>query len=221
MKVILFGATGMIGQGALRQCLLDPEVERVLVVGRSSTGVAHDKLREILHRDLYDLSAIESELSGWDACLFCLGQSSAGLSEADYRRVTYELTLVVARALLAHNRDLTFVFVSGLGTDSTGRGSTMWARVKGENENALLKLPFRAAYMFRPGFIQPLHGVRSKTQAYRLFYVVLSPLFPILKSLLPKYVTTSERLARAMLRVAREGALKPVLETRDIDELGA
>ena len=211
----------MIGQGALRQCLLDPEVERVLVVGRSSTGVAHDKLREILHRDLYDLSGIESELSGYDACLFCLGQSSAGLSEADYRRVTYELTLVVARALLAHNRDLTFVFVSGLGTDSTGRGSTMWARVKGENENALLKLPFRAAYMFRPGFIQPLHGVRSKTQAYRLFYVVLSPLFPILKSLLPKYVTTSERLARAMLRVAREGALKPVLETRDIDELGA
>ena len=221
MKVILFGATGMIGQGALRQCLLDPEVERVLVVGRSSTGVAHDKLREILHRDLYDLSAIESELSGYDACLFCLGQSSAGMSEADYRRVTYELTLVVARALLAHNRDLTFVFVSGLGTDSTGRGSTMWARVKGETENALLKLPFRAAYMFRPGFIQPLHGVRSKTQAYRLFYVVLSPLFPILKSLLPKYVTTSERLARAMLRVAREGALKPVLETRDIDELGA
>ena len=211
----------MIGQGALRQCLLDPEVERVLVVGRSSTGVAHDKLREILHRDLYDLSAIESELSGYDACLFCLGQSSAGMSEADYRRVTYELTLVVARALLAHNRDLTFVFVSGLGTDSTERGSTMWARVKGETENALLKLPFRAAYMFRPGFIQPLHGVRSKTQAYRLFYVVLSPLFPILKSLLPKYVTTSERLARAMLRVAREGALKPVLETRDIDELGA
>ena len=211
----------MIGQGALRQCLLDPEVERVLVVGRSSTGVAHDKLREILHRDLYDLSGIESELSGYDACLFCLGQSSAGMSEADYRRVTYELTLVVARALLAHNRDLTFVFVSGLGTDSTGRGSTMWARVKGETENALLKLPFRAAYMFRPGFIQPLHGVRSKTQAYRLFYVVLSPLFPILKSLLPKYVTTSERLARAMLRVAREGALKPVLETRDIDELGA
>ena len=220
MKVILFGATGMVGQGVLRECLLAPDVEQVLAVGRRATGQQHEKLRELVHENLTDYSSVEDRLTGHDACFFCLGVSSAGMSEADYRRVTYDLALAAARTLVKLNPGMTFVFVSGAGTDSTGKGRSMWARVKGETENALLQLPFKAAYMFRPAFIQPMHGVKSRTRLYRAGYAVMAPLYPVLKALLPKYVTTSEQVGRAMLRVAREGALNRVLENSDINALG-
>ncbi|WP_242333805.1 MULTISPECIES: NAD-dependent epimerase/dehydratase family protein [Anaeromyxobacter] len=219
MKIVLFGATGMVGQGALRECLRDPDVERVLAIGRSPTGRRDAKLREVVRADPSDLSGLEGELAACDACFFCLGVSSAGMSERDYRRVTKELTLAVARTLVACNPRMTFVYVSGAGTDSTERGRSMWARVKGETENALLRLPFASAYMFRPGFIQALHGITSRTRLYRALYPLLSPLFPVMNALFPDLVTTTERLGRAMLAVAKGGAKSPVLETRDINAL--
>lgn len=219
MKVILFGATGMIGQGVLRECLLDPRVERVLAVGRSLSGRRHDKLQEVLHTDFLNVSPLEAELSGYDACLFCLGVSSAGLSEDAYRRITYGYTLAAAEVLARLNPGMTFVYVSGMGTDSTERGRTMWARVKGQTENALLRLPFKAAYMFRPAGIQPLHGIRSKTKLYRVFYTLTAPLLPLLKRLAPNLMTTTEQLGRAMLQVAAQGYGKPLLETRDINKI--
>jgi uncharacterized protein YbjT (DUF2867 family) len=221
MKVILFGATGMVGQGVLRECLLAPDVERVLAVGRGATGQQHEKVRELVHKDLSDYSSVEEQLTGYDACFFCLGVSAAGMSEADYRRVTYDFAMAAARTLVKLNPGMTFVFVSGAGTDSTGQGRTMWARVKGETENALLQLPFKAAYMFRPAFIQPLHGVKSRTRLYRALYAVMGPLYPVWKALIPQYVTTSEQVGRAMLHAARRGAPKRVLENADINALGA
>ncbi|MGE5415431.1 MAG: NAD(P)H-binding protein [Acidobacteriota bacterium] len=218
MKAIIFGATGMIGQGVLRECLLDDSVESVLVIGRSETGQRHKKLREILHVDFLDFSAIESELAGHDACFFCLGVSSSGMTEQDYRRITYDYTLAAAKALVKCSPDMTFIYISGAGTDSTERGRTMWARVKGETENALLKLPFKAAYMFRPGFIQPMHGSVSRTKLYRVVYGILRPLFPVLRRF-PKYVTTTEQLALAMIKVARQGSDKPLLENADINRI--
>src|SRR5882672_558045 len=161
MKVILFGASGMVGQGVLRECLLDRDVEKILAIGRSASAQPHGKLVERVLADLTDLSSLQAELSGYGACFFCLGTSAVGMTEADYRRVTYDLTLSVARTLAAASPGMTFIYVSGSGTDSTGRGRSMWARVKGETENALLRLPFKAAYMFRPGLIQPLHGIVS------------------------------------------------------------
>jgi uncharacterized protein YbjT (DUF2867 family) len=220
VKVVVVGATGMVGQGVLRECLLDPEVDRVLALGRSATGIAHDKLREIVRRDLFDLSELETELTGWDACFFCLGVSSVRMNEADYRHITYDLTMSVARTLAARNPKMTFVYVSGRGTDSTERGRTMWARVKGETENALLALPFHA-YAFRPGYIQPMHGVRSKTRWYAAAYAVMAPLYPVLNRLFPRSMTTTEQMGRAMLAVARGGAPKRVLESRDIVALSA
>jgi uncharacterized protein YbjT (DUF2867 family) len=219
MKVIVFGATGMVGQGVLRECLLDREVDGVLTVGRTATGQQHPKLREIVPPDLFDLSPIAGQLSGYDACFFCLGVSSVGMNEQDYRRVTYDLTMSAARTIAAQNPDLTFVYVSGMGTDSSERGRSMWARVKGETENALLALPFRA-YMVRPGYIQPRHGVKSKTRLYSSVYAVTAPLYPVLKRLGPKYVTTTEHLGRAMIKVAKQGPTQRVLESRDINTLG-
>lgn len=219
MKVILLGATGMVGQGVLRECLLDRDVESVLGVGRSSTGQRHDKLREIVCADLFDLSAIETELRGFDACFFCLGVSSAGMKEDAYRRVTYRLTLAVAGTLARLNPAMTFLYVSGAGTDSSERGRVMWARVKGATENALLRLPFKAACMFRPAVIVPLDGIKSKTRVYRVLYTALEPLLPLLYRMAPKYVTTTGQLGRAMIEVAKCGVPKPVLETRDINNL--
>jgi uncharacterized protein YbjT (DUF2867 family) len=217
MRVILFGATGMVGQGVLRECLLDPGVETVLSLVRAPTARRHAKLREIVRQDLSDLSAMEDELSGYDACFFCLGVSSLGMAEPDYRRVTRDLTISVARTLASRNPAMTFIYVSGTGTDSSERGRSMWARVKGETENALLKLPFQAAYMFRPGFIRPMHGVVPKTKWLKLVYAVVGPLYPVLKALVPKYVTTTECVGRAMISVARRGAPHRVLESRDIN----
>jgi uncharacterized protein YbjT (DUF2867 family) len=218
MKVILFGATGMVGQGVLRECLLDEAVDQVLAIGRSPTGQSHPKLRELVHADLYDYSSLEAELTGFDACFFCLGVSSAGMTEAAYRRVTYDLTMAAATTLARLNSGMTFIYVSGAGTDSSEQGRSMWARVKGATENALLRLPFKAAFMLRPGFIEPLHGVTSKTKVYRVFYSLTRPIFPLLRGL-PKYVTTTEQLGRAMILLATNGGPKKVLESRDINEI--
>ena len=216
MKVLLFGATGMVGQGVLRECLLDPEAELVVSVGRSATGTTHPKLREIIHPDLWNYASIERDLAGFDACFFCLGISSAGMKEDAYARVTYGITLAAAETLARLNPQMTFIYVSGVGTDSSEHGRTMWARVKGRTENALLRLPFRAAYMFRPGLIQPMHGIRSKTPSYRLLYSLLGPLVSLLRSVFPNHILSTEQIGRAMLAVARHGAPKPVLEARDI-----
>ena len=218
MQVVLFGATGMVGQGVLRECLLDPDVENVVSVGRGSTGHYHPKLLELEHTDFLNFSAIENQLEGFDACFFCLGVSSAGMSEENYELVTYEFTIAAAQALVKLNPEMTFIYVSGAGTDSTERGSSMWARVKGKTENELLRLPFHAAYMFRPGLIVPLRGIRSKTRVYRVFYVLLGPLLPWLKGRFPKYVTTTEQIGLAMLKVTKQGWPKPVLETSDINQ---
>jgi uncharacterized protein YbjT (DUF2867 family) len=219
MNVLLFGASGMVGQGVLRECLLDPEVTAVLSIVRSSTGQRHPKLREIVHQDFFDFSSIESELAGFDSCFFCLGVSSAGMSEQDYRRITFDITLAAAQTLVKLNPNMTFIYVSGAGTDSSEHGRMMWARVKGQTENALLRLPFKAAYMFRPGVIVPLHGIKSRTMLYRVPYAILGPLLPLLNRLFPKYVTTTEKLGRAMLIAAKRGAPKPVLESADINKL--
>ena len=219
MKVMLLGASGMVGQGVLRECLLDDGVEKVLAIGRSASGCTHARFAEILLADLMRIEDLDSALAGYDACFDCLGASSAGMSEADYARQTYELTLTIAKALVTRTPGMTFIYVSGAGTDSSEGGRVMWARVKGRTENALLALPFKAAFMFRPAVIQPLHGVRSKTAAYRVFYAVLGPLMPLLRRAWPQYVTTTEQIGRAMLKVAREGAPKRVLETSDINAL--
>jgi uncharacterized protein YbjT (DUF2867 family) len=216
VKVVLFGATGMVGQGVLRECLLDPQVTEVLAVGRTATGARHPKLRELVRADLTDLAPDAAALHGFDACFFCLGVSSAGMSEPDYRRTTYDLTLTVARIVSQDNPQLTFVYVSGAGTDSSEGGRLMWARVKGATENALLRLPLRA-YLFRPGYIQPRHGVTSRTAFYRWFYRLATPFYPLAARLLPGQVTTSEVVGRAMIKVARDGAPTQVLETRDIN----
>ena len=219
MKVILLGATGMVGQGVLRECLLDPEVEGVLTIGRNATAQRHKKLQEIVHQDLSDLSAIEGKLSGYDACFFCLGVSAGGMNEQAYRRLTYDLTISAARTLAKLNPTTTFIYVSGSGTDSTERGRMMWARVKGQTENALLQMPFKAVYMFRPGYIQPLHGIRTKTKWYGAVYAMMGPLYPVWKLLFPKYVTTTECVGRAMLKVAKRGAPKSVLENQEINNI--
>ena len=219
MKVILFGATGMVGQGVLRECLLDPGVASVLAVGRSPTGQRHAKLNEVVHDNFLDYSAIESQLTGCDACFFCLGVSSVGMDEERYRHLTYDITLAAARPLAKLNPRMVFVYVTGRGTDSTEQGRLMWARVKGKTENDLLKLPFRAAYMFRPAGIQPLHGIRSKTAWYQAVYVIAAPLLTLLNRIAPKYVTTTEQVGRAMIKVARDGYPKPVLESEDINRL--
>ncbi|MGO4538524.1 NAD-dependent epimerase/dehydratase family protein [Paenibacillus sp. 2TAB19] len=219
MNVLLFGASGMVGQGALRECLLDPEVTNVLSVGRSGTGKQHPKLTEIIHKDLLDLAAIEDQLTGYDACIFCLGVSSAGMSEEKYRAITYDITMSVARTLVKLNPQMTFLYVTGTGTDSTEQGRSMWARVKGKTENDLLKIPFKGAYMFRPGAILPKHGVKSKTKLYQFFYVILKPLYPLMERM--KSVTTSDNLAWAMVKVAKHGHGKAIIDSEEINRIAA
>ena len=209
----------MVGQGVLRECLLDSEVESVVAIGRAATGKQHPKFTELVLPDPGDLASVEERLRGYDACFFCVGVSSTGMSEADYRRLTYDLTLGVARTLARLNPEMTFVYISAMGADSTTRGRVMWARVRGETENALFALPFKGAYALRPGLIQPLHGIKSRTAAYRFSYALLAPLMPVLMRLFPNQATTTERLGRAMLRVAKHGAPKQVLETREFNAL--
>src|SRR3981081_3041406 len=209
----------MVGQGVLRECLLDADVESVLAVGRSPTGRPHAKLREIVHDNFLDYSGVESQLPGFDACFFCLGVSSVGMSEERYRHLTYDITLAAAKTLAKLNPQMVFVYVTGAGTDSSERGRSMWARVKGKTENDLLKLPFKAAYMFRPAGIQPLHGIRSKTAWVQAGYVVAAPLLSLLNRIAPKYVTTTEQVGPAPCTGARDGFPKPVLESEDINRV--
>jgi uncharacterized protein YbjT (DUF2867 family) len=209
----------MVGQGVLRECLLASDVSGVLSVARSSTAQKHDKLRELLHQDFTDFTSTEREFAGYDACFFCLGVSAAGLSEADYTRITYDFTLAAANALARANPQMTFVYVSGAGTDGSEKGRAMWARVKGRTENALLALPFKRKFMFRPGYIQPMHGIVSKTKLYRALYVVSTPFFPLLNALAPNSVTTTERVGRAMLAVARSGWPRTILTNTDLNAL--
>ena len=219
MRVMIFGASGMIGQGVLRECLLDTAVDSVLSIGRSKTGASNPRLREIVHTDFFHYESLEPELSGFDACFFSLGVTSVGKSEADYTRITYDLTVAAATTLARLNPEMTFIYVSGAGTDSTEAGRYMWARVKGRTENAILRLPFKAAYMFRPFLIQPLDGIRSKTPVYQRVYDITRPALPFLLRMFPQYVTTTERLGLAMLKAARDGAPKRVLESVDINRL--
>ena len=219
MNVLILGATGMVGQGVMRECLLDGGVARVVTLGRRATGAANSKVRELVHADLFHLAPIERELAGLDACFYCLGATAAGKSEAEYARINHDMTLGVAETLARVDPDMTFIYVSGMGTDSTERGRTMWARVKGRTENALLRLPFRAAYMLRPGIILPMHGIKSRTTLYRLFYLLMTPLYPALRALFPRAITTTEQLGQVMLRLARSGYSRPVLESADIASL--
>ncbi len=215
MKVFVTGATGMVGGGVLRECLLDPGVKSVVTLGRSGTGIQNPKLREITGVDFRDCSAIEPELKDFDACFFCLGVSSAGMKEADYGQLTYGFTLSLAETLSRIHPGMTFVYVSGAGTDSSEKGRVMWARVKGKTENALLRLPL-SAYMFRPGLIQPMDGIRSRTTSYRILYMLTAPLLPILRGAFPNQVLSTRDIGRAMLAVARRGYRKKILETADI-----
>jgi len=216
MNVLLFGATGMVGQGVMRECLLDPGVNLLQTVGRSATGVQHPKLREVVHNDLWHYDSLEAQLSGFDACFFCLGVTSSGMTEENYERVSYGITMAAAEILSRLNPAMTFIYVSGAGTDSSERGRIMWARVKGKTENALLRLPFKAAYMFRPGIIESLHGAKSRTPLYNIFYTLGKSLLPLIRFAFPEQIVTTEQVGRAMLAVARHGFPKQILQIKDI-----
>lgn len=218
MKVIIFGATGMIGHGVLLECLDDPDIDAVTTVGRRPVDIEHDKLTQITHGDFTDFSKIESELAGFDACMWCLGISAAGMSEEDYRRITLDFTLAAAEVLARHNPELTFCFISGAGTKRDA--SAMWARVKAEAEDRLAEFPFAAHYNFRPAFIQPKRGVRSTITSYRVMYAILSPFYFLLKGF-RSFVTSTPEVGRAMIRVARDGTSKQTLENIDICEVAA
>jgi uncharacterized protein YbjT (DUF2867 family) len=221
VRVVIFGPTGMLGSGALLECLEHPDVSEVLAVSRRPGGATHPKLTELLHDDFLDFSTARRALIGYDACFYCLGISSAGMSEEAYRRVTRDVTLAAASVLLDASPGVVMCFVSGAGTDSSERGRTMWARVKGEAENRLLELPFGAVWLFRPGYVQPMKGVRSRTRLYSMFYSIVGPLYPLLARLGPGLVTTTEKVGLALIRAARDGAPAMVLENRDINALAA
>jgi uncharacterized protein YbjT (DUF2867 family) len=221
VNILIFGATGMVGQGVLRECLLAADVERVQTVGRTATGQRYPKLHEIMHGDLWNYGAIEPQLQNFDACFLCLGVSSSRMAEAQYTHMAYDLTLAAARTLQRLHPRMIFVYVSGAGTDGTAQSRSMWARVKGRTENALLALPFKAAYLFRPGVIQPLHGARFKTASHRLIYAVTKPLLPVLRLIFCNFVLTTEMVGEAMLAVARHGANQAVLEAGDISAICA
>lgn len=221
MRVVIFGATGMVGMGTLIECLEDPRIDSVLVVGRRTVGMHHAKLEEIIYGDFFHYEPIQARFAGVDACFFCLGVSSAGMPAETYYHLTYDLTLAAARSMVAQSPAMTFCYVSGEGTDSSEQGRMRWARVKGKTENELLRLPFKAVYMLRPGYIQPLKGVKSKTPLYQGVYVVLGWLYPVLHALLPRYTTTTVALGRAMIQVAARGEAKRVLSTADINRIGA
>lgn len=216
MNVLLFGASGMIGGGVLTECLEDPTVTEVVAVVRRTLGRSHPKLREVVVHDLFELAAYAHELGSPDACLYCLGVASAGMSESAYCRVTLDLTILVADVVQQRRPDIVFAFVSGQGT---GTSRAMWARVKHEAENELLGRGFQT-FVFRPGFIQPVKGARARTRTYRLLYNVLGPLAPLLKRLAPGSVTDTEILARAMIRVSSAGHAQRILETSDINAAG-
>jgi len=215
IKTIITGSTGMVGEGVLYECLQHPDVESVLVINRKPCGLKHDKLKEIILKDFFDLTQIENQLSGYNACFFCAGVSSVGKKEDEYKRITYDLTMNFAETLLRLNPEMVFTYVSGTGTDSTEKGKVMWARIKGKTENDLLKLPFKDAYMFRPGYIHPTKGLKNTYKIYK----VLAPLYPIWKILFPKYVVTLEEVGKAMINVVLKGSGEKILECVDIRKI--
>jgi uncharacterized protein YbjT (DUF2867 family) len=221
MNVLIFGATGMIGQGVLRECLLDPDVQLVGTVGRTATGQQNPKLREIVLQNLSNYAPIDEKLTNFDACFFCLGVSASGMTEEAYARITYGITIAAAETLSRLNPRMTFIYVSGTGTDSSEKGRMMWARVKGKTENAVLRMPFAAAYMLRPGFIEPVHGERSRTKLYRVLYKLTKPLLPLIRRLIPDQILTTEQIARAMLTLVTHPYPKHILEIKDIHTVAA
>lgn len=212
IRAIVTGATGMVGEGVLHECLLHPEVESVLVINRKPCGVTHVKLKEILYQNFYDFSSIESQLQNYNACFFCLGVTSIGLNEQKYRRLTYDLTTHVAETLARLNPAMIFCYVSGSGTDSTEKGRSMWARVKGNTENRLMQLPFKKAHMFRPGYIHPTNGMKNTLKGY----AVIAWLYPVLRKLFPGFVCTLKEIGLAMINTAGKGYEKNILEVKDI-----
>jgi hypothetical protein len=211
IRAIITGATGMVGEGVLHECLDHPQVDKILVLSRKPSGISHPKVSEIIHQNFHDLSAIENHLVGYNACFFCLGVSSIGMKEREYRHLTYDLTLHVAKTLLRLNADMTFCYISGAGTSSTEKGS-MWARVKGKTENDLLKLPFKNAYMFRPGVISPTPGLKNTLKGYKYFVWML----PAVRALFPNFVSSLRELGQAMITVVIDGYPKRVMEVKDI-----
>jgi uncharacterized protein YbjT (DUF2867 family) len=216
MNVLIFGATGMVGQGVLRECLLDPSVQVVATIGRTATGQQNPKLREIVHPDLWNYTPLEEKLTNFDACFFCLGIASAGMTEKDYEHITYGITIAAAETLARLNPKMVFIYVSGASTDSSEKGRMMWARVKGKTENTLLRMPFAAAYMFRPGFIEPANGEVSRTKLYRVSYAVAKPLLPLIRALFRNQILTTQQIARAMLNLVTRPSPNHILEIKDI-----
>jgi uncharacterized protein YbjT (DUF2867 family) len=212
IKAIITGVTGMVGEGVLHECLLHPQVETVLVINRKPCGITHPKLKEIIHQDFFDISAIESQLSGYNACFFCLGVSSVGMKEPEYYKLTNTLTLNVAQSLSKLNPEMTFCYVSGAATDSSEKGRSMWARVKGKTENDLMKLPFKKVFAFRPGYMHPTKGLKNTNP----YYKYISWMYPLLRAVFPGGVSTLVELGQAMINVVRFGYEKPVLEVKDI-----
>lgn len=212
IKAIITGATGMVGEGVLHECLLDADVTDVLVINRKPCGVVHPKLKEIIHQDFFDFSAIEEELNGYNACFFCLGVSSIGMNESNYYKMTYSLTMHVAETLSRHNSDMVFCYISGVGTDSSEKGRLMWARVKGKTENDLMQLPFKKVFAFRPGFIKPTKELKNTHP----FYKYINWLFPIGRRFFPNSFCTLRELGIAMIHAAQYGYTKSVIEGKDI-----
>lgn len=215
LKTIITGATGMVGEGVLHECLLHPDVERVLVINRRPCNILHPKLTEIIHDNFFDFSGFENKLTGYNACFFCLGVSSIGMKEEKYLHITYDLTMTLASMLAKLNPELTFCYVSGVGTDSTEKGSTMWARVKGKTENSLMEMFPKRAYMFRPGYIQPIKGLKNTYKIYK----VMGVLYPLWKLLFPRYVTTLKEVGLGMINAASKGYEKQIIECEDISKL--
>ena len=220
LKAIIFGSTGMIGQGVLMECIESAEVESVLLINRRALNPQHPKVKEIVHADFNDLSSLIPEFSNYNTCFYSLGVSAVGLTEAEYHSITYDLAVNIAEAILKTGKDFTFCYISGKSTDSTEKGRIMWARVKGKLENKLLSMPFKNSYMFRPGYIQPLKGIRSRTRWYNIIYTVFKPLYFLLKPL-KNYVTNTTALAKAMISVAANGYEKRILESSDINKVAS
>jgi uncharacterized protein YbjT (DUF2867 family) len=215
IRAIVTGATGMVGEGVLHECLQSPEIEEILIINRKPSGYTHPKLKEIIHQDFFDISPIKAQLKGYNACFFCLGVSSVGMKEAEYTKMTYTLTMHVAETLSKLNPDMTFCYVSGSATDSTEKGRSMWARVKGKTENDLMKLPFKAVYNFRPGYMHPTPGLKNTLP----YYKYLSWMYPVVRKVFPGAVSTLAELGQAMIKVAKKGYEKRILEVKDFVSL--
>jgi uncharacterized protein YbjT (DUF2867 family) len=215
MKVIITGVTGMVGEGVMNACLNHPDITKVLIIGRRPYGSSHPKSTELIIANLSDLTPIAAQLSDYDACYFCLGTTSVGKNEDEFTKTTHDLTISFAKTLARINSNMTFTYISGVGTDSTEKGKTMWARVKGKTENDLLKMGFKQAFMFRPGYLHPTKGLKNTLP----YYKYITWMFPIVKTLAPNYASTLNDLGLAMINVTKRGYSKPIIEVKDINAL--